>query len=401
VRFFQSFSIAPVYENKITLTLRRRLPINHKAMKRDVHVDLGDRSYPIHIGSGNLDSLGEACKAAGLKGRCLIVTDENIAPLYGSCAFQSLEKAGFKPALEVLPSGEPTKCQAQLLNLYSKAAANQLDRKCFMIALGGGVIGDLTGFAAASWLRGIRFVQVPTSLLAMVDSSVGGKTGINIPEGKNLVGAFHQPELVLMDLDTLNTLPPRELAAGMAEVVKYGIIWDKELFQCLENQCGSGIPVAGQRLEASSTLPNLGEIIARCCEIKAEVVRQDEREGGLRGILNFGHTAAHALENVAGYGQFLHGEAVAIGMVYASHLSAKVKKLPVDDVTRIEALLGKLHLPSSVPNLAWKDIRAAMAVDKKTVGGLTRFVLADRIGHVEFGCEVPEQLLEDVWTEMG
>ena len=202
-------------------------------MKRDVNVDLGDRSYPIHIGSGNLDSLGAACQDAGLKGRCLIVTDENVAPLYGSRAFQSLEKAGFKPVLEILPAGETTKSQAQLLNLYSKAAAHGLDRKCFMVALGGGVIGDLTGFAAASWLRGIRFVQVPTTLLAMVDSSVGGKAGINIPEGKNLVGAFHQPELVLMDLDTLKTLPPRELSAGMAEVVKTAVIWDVELFRVL------------------------------------------------------------------------------------------------------------------------------------------------------------------------
>jgi 3-dehydroquinate synthase len=169
----------------------------------------------------------------------------------------------------------------------------------------------------------------------------------------------------------------------MAEVVKYGIIWDAELFQSLE--------------KSGADFSNLGETVARCCEIKAEVVRQDEREGGLRGILNFGHTAAHAIENVAGYGQFLHGEAVAIGMVYAARLSAKVKKLPAGDVTRIEALLKKLHLPVGVSNLTWKDIRAAMAVDKKTVGGLTKFVLADRIGHVEFGCEVPEKLLEEVW----
>lgn len=376
-----------MFVNKITLTLRRRLPINHEAMKRDVHVNLGDRSYPIHIDSGNLDLLGEACKTAGLTGRCLIVTDENIAPLYGSRVIQSLEKAGFKPALEVLPAGEPTKCQAQLLNLYSKAAAYHLDRKCFMIALGGGVIGDLTGFAAASWLRGIRFVQVPTSLLAMVDSSVGGKTGINIPEGKNLVGAFHQPELVLIDLDTLKSLPPRELAAGMAEVVKYGVIWDAELFQSLE--------------KGDADFTNLGEIVARCCEIKAEVVGLDEREGGLRGILNFGHTIGHAIENGAGYGAYLHGEAVSIGMVYAARLSEKVKKLPAEDVERIEALLSKLHLPIGVLNLTWKEIRTPMAVDKKTVGGQTKFVLADRIGHVDFGCEVPEKLLEDSWSEMG
>jgi len=352
-------------------------------MKRDVIVDLGDRSYPIHIGSGILETLGGACKTAGLKGKCLIVTDEQVAPLYADRVFQSLEKAGFKPVLEVLPAGEPTKSQVQLMNLYSKAAAQGLDRKCFMVALGGGVIGDLTGFAAASWLRGIRFVQVPTSLLAMVDSSVGGKTGINIPEGKNLVGAFHQPELVLIDLDTLKTLPPRELAAGMAEVVKYGIIWDAELFK---------------KLEADVNFSNYEEIIARCCEIKAEVVRQDEREGGLRGILNFGHTAAHAIENGMGYGAYLHGEAVAIGMVYAARLSAKVKKLPSGDVARIEALLKKFHLPTGVPDLTWKEIRTPMAVDKKAVGGIPKFVLADRIGHVEFGCEVSEELLEEVWN---
>jgi len=360
-------------------------------MNCDVKVDLGDRSYPIHIGSGNLDSLGESCKAAGLKGKCLIVTDEHVAPLYGKQVFQSLEKAGFKPALEVLPAGETTKSQAQLLNLYSKAAAHGLDRKCFMVALGGGVIGDLTGFAAASWLRGIRFVQVPTTLLAMVDSSVGGKTGINIPEGKNLVGAFHQPELVLMDLDTLKTLPPRELAAGMAEVVKTGIIWDEAFFQTLE---ATALRPAG----FFQTSEKMGEIISRCCEIKAEVVGLDEREGGLRGILNFGHTLAHAIENVAGYGEFLHGEAVAIGMVYAAHLSVALKGLSVEESARIEKLLARLSLPLGVSGMEWKDIRAAMAVDKKTVGGLTKFVLVDRLGHAEFGCEVPEKLLEEVWN---
>jgi 3-dehydroquinate synthase len=366
-------------------------------MKHDITVDLGDRSYLIHIGSGILGTLGDACQAAGLKGKCLIVTDEHVAPLYGKQVFQSLEIAGFKPALEVLPAGETTKSQTQLMNLYSKAAAHGLDRKCFLVALGGGVIGDLTGFAAASWLRGIRFVQVPTTLLAMVDSSVGGKTGINIPEGKNLVGAFHQPELVLMNLDTLKTLPPREFAAGMAEVVKTGIIWDEELFLALEKESGSGIPAAEQRLEASATFLGIGKIVARCCEIKAEIVRQDEREGGLRGILNFGHTLAHAIENVAGYGQFLHGEAVAIGMVYAAHLSVVLKGLSVEESARIEKLLTGLSLPVSAPGLVWKDIRAAMTVDKKTVGGLPKFVLTDRIGHVELGCEVPEKLLEEVW----
>jgi 3-dehydroquinate synthase len=355
-------------------------------MTHDVTVDLGDRSYPIRIGSGILGTLGEACKTAGLSGHCLMVSDEHVAPLYAETVFQSLEKAGFNPVSEVLPAGEPTKCHGQLLRLYAKAAETRLDRKCFMVALGGGVIGDLTGFAAASWLRGIQFVQVPTSLLAMVDSSVGGKTGINIPAGKNLVGAFHQPELVMIDLDTLKTLPEREFAAGMAEVIKYGIIWDYEFFQGLEKNMGAG----------SACFQGLEKVISRCCKIKAEVVRQDEREGGLRGILNFGHTLGHAIENAAGYGQFLHGEAVAIGMVYAARLSVELKGLPVEDAERIEKLLVALKLPLAAPGLVWSDLRRAMAVDKKTVGGLPKFVLADRIGHVEFGCEVPEELMEEV-----
>jgi 3-dehydroquinate synthase len=363
-------------------------------MAQNLTVNLGDRSYSIHIGSGILETLGDACKAAGLKGKCLIVTDAHVAPLYADRVFQSLEKAGFKPALEALPAGETTKSQTQLMHLYSKAAAQGLDRKCFMVALGGGVIGDLTGYAAASWLRGIKFIQVPTTLLAMVDSSVGGKTGINIPEGKNLVGAFHQPELVLMDLDTLKTLPPREFAAGMAEVVKTGIIWDAGFFQTLE---ATALRPAGFFQTSEKT----GEIISRCCEIKAEVVRQDEREGGLRGILNFGHTLAHAIENVAGYGEYLHGEAVAIGMVYAAHLSVALKGLSVEESARIEKLIAAFGLPVRAPGLPWTKIRAAMAVDKKTVGGLTKFVLIDRLGHAEFGCEVPEKLLEDIWNGMG
>ncbi len=362
-------------------------------MTHDVTVDLGDRSYPIRIGSGIVETLGEACRAAGLTGRCLVVSDENVAPLYADTVFQSLEKAGFSPVLEVLPAGEPTKCHEQLLNLYARAAETRLDRKCFLVALGGGVVGDLTGFAAASWLRGIQFVQVPTSLLAMVDSSVGGKTGINIPAGKNLVGAFHQPELVLVDLDTLQTLPEREFAAGMSEVAKYGVIWDEELFQSLEVGSAGGHSFF-------QALEKMGAIISRCCEIKAEVVRQDEREGGLRGILNFGHTLGHAIENAAGYGQFLHGEAVAIGMVYAARLSVALQGLSAEESERVEKLMVALKLPAAAPGLVWSNLRAAMAVDKKTVGGLPKFILCDRIGHVDFGCEVPEALMEEVWRAM-
>ena len=389
-------------------------------MKHNLTVNLGERSYPIRIGSGILDTLGKACKTAGLTGKCLIVSDENVAPLYAEKVFQSLEKSGFAPTLEVLPAGEPTKCHDQLIRLYSKAAELNLDRGHFMVALGGGVIGDLTGYAAASWLRGIRFVQVPTSLLAMVDSSVGGKTGINIAEGKNLVGAFHQPELVLADLETLKTLPEREFAAGMAEVVKYGPIWDEDLFQSLEAtalRCAdlkSVDAVSSPRLQkqgkrgAQAITPAktastdwMAEIISRCCEIKAEVVRQDEREGGLRGILNFGHTLAHAIENVAGYGEYLHGEAVAIGMVYAARLSTQLKGLSVEDSARIEKLLVNLNLPIHAPGLEWNNLREAMKNDKKTRDGLTKFVLVDRMGHAELGCEIPEELLEDIWNGMG
>ncbi len=370
-------------------------------MTHDVTVDLGERTYSIRIGSGILETLGEACRAAGLAGKCLIVSDENVAPLYADRVFQSLEKAGFTPALEVLPAGEPTKCHEQLIRLYSKAAELGLDRGHFIVALGGGVVGDLTGYAAASWLRGIRFVQVPTSLLAMVDSSVGGKTGINIAEGKNLVGAFHQPELVLMDIETLKTLPERQRCAGLAEVVKYGIVWNNDFFQTLE-LTASGLADFSQGLEKEQAdFSMVGKMVSRCCEIKAEVVRQDEREGGLRGILNFGHTLAHAIENVAGYGEYLHGEAVAIGMIYAVRLSTQLKGLSVEESARIEKLLATLGLPVDAPGLAWKDLRAAMAVDKKTRDGLTKFVLVDRMGHAEIGCEIPEELMEEVWNGIG
>lgn len=359
-------------------------------MKHDVVVNLGERSYPIHIGSGILETIGASCKDAGLSGRCLVVTDENVSPLYSETVLRSLKEAGFDPDCVVLPAGEPTKCHEQLVGLYSRAAAHRLDRKCFMLALGGGVMGDLTGYAAATWLRGIKFVQVPTTVLSMVDSSVGGKTGINIAEGKNLVGAFHQPELVMIDLDTLKTLPEREFAAGMSEVVKYGVIWDADLFKSLEQSPAAGL--AGYLAEGT-----MGEIISRCCEIKAEVVRQDEREGGLRGILNFGHTLGHAIENVAGYGQFLHGEGVSIGMVYAALLAEACKGFPTEDVERLKNLLVRLNLPVAAPEMTWSDLRAAMAVDKKTVDGLLKFVLSGQLGDAEFGCEISDELLETTW----
>jgi len=339
-----------------------------------------------------LNQLGPLCSKAGLSGNCLVITDENVAGHYGAAVVKSLESAGFTVAKTVLTPGEQTKCGDQLFNLYSECIKAGLDRKSFIVALGGGVIGDLAGYAAASYLRGIRFVQVPTSLLAMVDSSVGGKTGINIPEGKNLVGAFHQPELVLADLDTLKTLPAREYAAGLAEVVKYGIIFDAPFFELLEKNI--------DRLSDVNEVELLARLVGRSCGIKADVVAQDEREGGLRAILNFGHTVGHAIEKVAGYGEYVHGEAVAIGSVYAARVSVEVTGLSQRECDRIERIFPALNLPVTAPGYAWQDLRNALTVDKKTVGGMPRFVLASEIGTVSFGNEVPEALMEKIWNGM-
>jgi 3-dehydroquinate synthase len=265
-------------------------------------------------------------------------------------------------------------------------AAHRLERKSFIVALGGGVVGDLAGFVAATYLRGIPFVQAPTTLLAQVDSSVGGKTGVNLKAGKNLVGAFYQPQLVLCDLDALKTLPKREYISGLAEVIKYGVIYDAVLFAQLERN----LPKLLQR--DAATLRN---VIARCCEIKAEVVGQDETESGLRAILNFGHTIGHAIENSSGYGKFLHGEAISIGQVAAAKLSQKILGLPSGDAERIEKLFVCAGLPVKTRlNAALrKKLLAAMLLDKKVSGGEVKFVLAKKIGRVEFGCKVPAETI--------
>lgn len=362
---------------------------------REVRVDLGDRSYPIRIGQGILDSLGTWCSEVGLRGKCLVISDENVAPLYAERAMGALEGAGFAPALEVLPAGEQTKCREQLFSLYDKMLAHGMDRKSFVVALGGGVVGDLSGYAAASFLRGIEFVQVPTTLLSMVDSSVGGKTGINIPQGKNLIGAFHQPKLVCMDLETLKTLDVREYRAGMAEVIKYGPIWDADFFDRLEANADTLADV-----DAALAADWFAEIVARSCEIKAEVVHEDEREGGLRAILNFGHTVGHAIEKCAGYGEYVHGEAVAIGMVYAAYASVALKGLSETDAKRIIALVEKIGLPITANQFDWPTLRAPLAVDKKTVGGMPKFVLVGPLGTAHIGCEIPEDLLSDLWNKV-
>jgi 3-dehydroquinate synthase len=355
---------------------------------RIVNVPLGHRSYTIRIGSGLLTTLGRACVPAGLSGTCAIVSDSNVAPLYARAAWEALAQVGIKPVLITVPAGETTKNLETLRTCYDQLAAGRLERRSFIVALGGGVVGDLAGFMAATYLRGIAFVQVPTTLLAQVDSSVGGKVGVNLRAGKNLVGAFHQPRLVLCDLETLRTLPPREYVSGLAEVIKYGIIYDATLFGRLERDLPNLL-----RREPKA----LAGVIARCCEIKAEVVRQDEKESGLRAILNFGHTIGHALEAISRYGRFLHGEAIAIGQVAAARLSARVLGLPEAHVERITRLFERAGLPTEVKleTTRLSKLFAAMKLDKKVTGGEIKLVLARKIGQVEFGHTVPSALLQN------
>lgn len=355
-------------------------------MARVVDVKLGERSYPIRIGRGL--SLGE--RLEGLQGRrALLVTDSHVDPPHGQAVKEALEARGLASVKAVVPAGEATKDLRWVGELYGRAASERLDRTSLVVALGGGMIGDLAGFLAATYLRGVDFIQIPTSLLAMVDSSVGGKTGINLPQGKNLVGAFYQPVAVEADLAMLDSLPEREYVSGLAEVAKYGVIWDAKLFHELETHAD-----ALRRREAAV----LERVVARCCEIKAEVVAMDERELGPRAILNFGHTLAHALEKVGGYGRWLHGEAVAIGMHYAARLSVACAGLPPGEAERIVALLGRLGLPTTAgAGMAWDSLREAMLSDKKTVRRIPRFVLAKRLGDVTPGCEVSDQQLAETW----
>ncbi len=352
-----------------------------------VNVPLGDRSYDIKIGTGLLPRLGAECARLGLGARCAIITDTNVARWYGKAAQTALTKAGFTPTLISFPAGETAKSLKTVEQCYNRLAAERLERKSFVVALGGGVVGDLAGFVSATYLRGISFIQVATTLLAQVDSSVGGKVGVNLKAGKNLVGAFYQPRLVLCDLGTLASLPMREFRAGLAEVIKYGIIYDANLFERLERD----LPKLLRRDPRT-----LAAVVARCCEIKAEVVRQDETESGLRAILNFGHTIGHALEAISHYGKYLHGEAIAVGQVAAARLSAQVLGLPLDEVGRIESILRRAGLPTRVKLNAPQGQRllAAMRLDKKVAGGEIKFVLARRIGAVEFGHQVPLAALE-------
>ncbi len=353
---------------------------------RTVPVALAARSYEIVIGGGVNRQIGERCRALNLGTRCAIISDANVAPRYENALQTSLRASGFQPVAVTVPAGETAKSLKNVQRCYDQLAAHRLERKSFIVALGGGVVGDLAGFVAATYLRGIPFVQVPTTLLAQVDSSVGGKVGVNLSAGKNLVGSFYQPRLVLCDLNTLRTLPSREFRAGLAEVIKYGIIYDARLFARLERDLSKLL-----KLETKA----LAEIIARCCEIKAEVVSQDETESGLRAILNFGHTIGHALEAISRYGKYLHGEAISIGQVAAAELSAMQLGLSQCDVERITDLFRRAGLPTSVQltKREMEKLFGAMRLDKKVSGGEIKFVLAKKIGEIAWGQSVPEDLI--------
>lgn len=333
-------------------------------------VELAERSYPILIGPGLLDLPGPL--AAAIRGpRAAVVTNTVVAPLYLERLTRTLAAAGKQTIPIVLPDGEEAKNWTSLMQIFDVLLREKCDRKTTLVALGGGVAGDMAGFAAATYMRGVPFVQVPTTLLAQVDSSVGGKTGINHPLGKNMIGAFYQPQAVLADTATLDSLPRRELAAGLAEVIKYGAIMDSAFFEWLENNIG--------RLNARDPAA-LAHAIRRSCELKAEVVRQDEREGGLRAILNFGHTFGHAIEAGLGYGQWLHGEAVGCGMVMAADLSLRLGHIDAAARDRVTALVKAAGLPTLAPDFPVERWIELMEVDKKAEGGEIRFILMKPLG---------------------
>jgi 3-dehydroquinate synthase len=354
-----------------------------------IHVNLGPRSYDIAITSDDSTGLGPFA-AERTRGRlAFVVTDERVAP-HARKAAQALETAGFRTALAELPAGEAQKALGVASGLYDRLVDLQADRKTLVVAVGGGVIGDLAGFVAATFNRGLPLLMAPTTLLAMVDSSVGGKVGVNHPRAKNLIGAFHQPVGVWIDTATLATLPEREFKSGLAEVVKYGVILDAPFFAFLETNVDKIL-----RRDAEV----IRNIVARCCRLKADVVERDEREEtGLRAVLNYGHTFAHAFESAAGYGIWLHGEAVAAGMICASQLAERRGLIPAEITERQQRLLQQFGLP--VAPQAWKpeDLIATMRSDKKAVAGKLRFVLPKRLGEVAMFDDVPEADVREVLT---
>ncbi|MGI6706341.1 MAG: 3-dehydroquinate synthase [Clostridia bacterium] len=354
-------------------------------------VSLDERSYPIYISTDGFNPLGSVLKASKQDyTHILIVSDENVASLYLQAVASSLSSAGFSIDTFIIPPGEQSKSLEMADKIYEKALEIPLDRKSAVLALGGGVVGDLAGFIAATYMRGISFLQAPASLLAQVDSSVGGKVAVNHPLGKNTIGAFHQPNMVYIAADCLLSLPHREFISGIAEVVKYGIILDRTFFEWLEEYIDSGHHLH---------LDSLVHIIKTSCQIKAQIISQDEKEENLRAILNYGHTVGHAIETVTDFSRYTHGEGIAIGMVYEAKISSALGLMPSSSVSRIARLLQKIGLPIKIEGLDPELLLQYMMRDKKNIGGKLVFVLPDRIGHVRIFKDVDINLVREVLNE--
>ncbi len=357
----------------------------------DVKVALGERSYNISIENGLLARAGGIIAPLAHRPRAAVVAQRKVWSLWGEVFADSLRASGLEVSVHLVPNGEGSKRLAWLQRLYAQFARSGVERSAMVVALGGGAVGDLAGFAAATWLRGVDFVQVPTTLLAQVDASVGGKVAVNMPFGKNLVGAFWQPKAVLVDPGVLKTLPRRDLRSGLAEVIKYGIILDRAFYRDVRSSCRSLLALEGGAIASA---------VRRSCELKAEVVGADERESGLRAILNYGHTIGHAVEKAAGYSTLRHGEAVAIGMVLAARIAASMEMLPVEDARDIESCVNEFGLPSEVPSALDVDaVLSAMALDKKSSGGRVKFVLPQRIGQVVISDRVTPDMVKKVILE--
>ncbi len=357
---------------------------------QEIKVELGERSYRIATGSGTLASLGKSLEGFGFSSKTAVVSNPTVFSLYGNSLTESMRDAGFEVTVIILPDGEEYKNLSSVERIYGEMLTSALDRKSALIALGGGVIGDITGFAASTYMRGIDFIQVPTTLLAQVDSSVGGKTGVNHPLGKNMIGTFWQPRLVWIDIDTLKSLPAREFLAGIAEVIKYGVIRDEGFFCFLEEN--------RDRILALDNYA-LSHVVRLSCEIKASVVSEDERESGLRAILNYGHTKGHALETATGYKKYLHGEAVGVGMYAEAKLASALGLLDNAHLMRIKALIGAYGLPFSLPEgIDSQLLLSSMKLDKKTVSGDLTFILPEKIGRVRIQRGLSVKEVEKILT---
>lgn len=370
VQFLMQSILTQLQHMPGALTSKNFSVMHQQTTAQTLQVDLGDRSYPIAIGHSLLASQDVLSKHI-IGQRVAIITNNVVAPLYLTALEERLRALGKHVTSIILPDGEEQKTWASLMLVFDALLEAKCDRNITLLALGGGVIGDLTGFAAASYMRGVPFVQIPTTLLSQVDSSVGGKTGINHPLGKNMIGAFYQPQAVIADTSTLNTLPDRELSAGLAEVIKHGAIIDVAFFDWIEANI--------EKLRAKDP-EAIAYAITRSCEIKADVVRQDEREGGLRAILNFGHTFGHAIESGLGYGKWLHGEAVGCGMVMAADLSCRMGYIDYVSKVRVQKLVEATGLPTIAPDLGEERWLELMEVDKKNEGGKIKFILLKPLG---------------------